>query len=239
MRVRLFDPMNAFIVSLCSYGNQLQKKQMFRDRLSACRVDKYTRELHGEQQVVMWKWLIPGRSVSVEHHQRIRICWWTVLRRRLSRLLQRQLYGRQFPHTAWWCGGWMCQDGIYHWICTTKYVIWVLCYTVVLESYLCLTSMARSFCCYSFYYMDRNLSVACWRPSWRPVCKGVFIATQLNSTELNSTQLNSTDPAEQRTAKSVVFLFMTSWPTNWVNWVTTFIDRWQLLSTTRRRVELS
>ena len=34
--------------------------------------------------------------------------------------------------------------------------------------------------------------------------KGVFIATQLNST----------DPVEQRTAKSVVFLFMTSRPTN-------------------------
>jgi len=32
------------------------------------------------------------------------------------------------------------------------------------------------------------------------VTKGVFIATQLNST----------DPVEQRTAKSVVFLFMTS-----------------------------
>ena len=31
------------------------------------------------------------------------------------------------------------------------------------------------------------------------------------------TQLNSTDPVEQRTAKSVVFLFMTSRPTNWVN----------------------
>ena len=42
--------------------------------------------------------------------------------------------------------------------------------------------------------------------------KGVFIATQLNWTELNST-----DPVEQRTAKSVVFLFMTSRPTNWVN----------------------
>ena len=42
--------------------------------------------------------------------------------------------------------------------------------------------------------------------------KGVFIATQLNST-----QLNSTDPVEQRTAKSVMFLFITSWPTNWVN----------------------
>jgi len=37
--------------------------------------------------------------------------------------------------------------------------------------------------------------------------KGVFIATQLNST----------DPVEQRTAKSVVFLFMTSRPINWVN----------------------
>jgi len=44
--------------------------------------------------------------------------------------------------------------------------------------------------------------------------KGVFIATQLNSTQLNLTQLNSTDPAEQRTAKSVVFLFMTLWPTS-------------------------
>ena len=40
----------------------------------------------------------------------------------------------------------------------------------------------------------------------------MFIATQLNWT-----QLNSTDPVEQRTAKTVVFLFMTSWPTNWVN----------------------
>jgi len=40
----------------------------------------------------------------------------------------------------------------------------------------------------------------------------VFIATQLNSTELNSTDL-----VEQRTAKSVVFLVMTSRPTNWVN----------------------
>ena len=49
----------------------------------------------------------------------------------------------------------------------------------------------------------------------------------------DTTQLNSTDPVEQRTAKSVVFLFMTSRPTNWVNWVTTFIDRWQL-----SRVEL-
>jgi len=33
-----------------------------------------------------------------------------------------------------------------------------------------------------------------------------------------------------RTAKSVVFLFMTSRPINWVNWVTTFIDRWQLFT---------
>jgi len=29
----------------------------------------------------------------------------------------------------------------------------------------------------------------------------------------DTTQLNSTDPVEQRTAKSVMFLFMTSWPT--------------------------
>jgi len=57
-------------------------------------------------------------------------------------------------------------------------------------------------------------------PSTRQQCKGVFITTQLNST-----QLNSTDPVEQCTAKSVVFLFMTSRPTNWVNWVTTFVDR--------------
>ena len=41
------------------------------------------------------------------------------------------------------------------------------------------------------------------------IFKGVFIATQLNSI-----QLNSTDPVEQRTAKSVVFLFMTSRLTN-------------------------
>ena len=33
----------------------------------------------------------------------------------------------------------------------------------------------------------------------------------------DTTQLNSTDPVEQRTAKSVVFLFMTSRPTDWVN----------------------
>jgi len=55
----------------------------------------------------------------------------------------------------------------------------------------------------------------------------------------DTTQLNSTDPVEQRTA---VFLIMTSWPTNWVNWVTTFIDRWQLLTLWTRRqldVELS
>ena len=47
----------------------------------------------------------------------------------------------------------------------------------------------------------------------------------------DTTQLNSTDPVEQRTAKSVMFLFMTSRPTNWVNWVTTFrTDRWQLFT---------
>ena len=56
--------------------------------------------------------------------------------------------------------------------------------------------------------------------SWVDLCrykhpfKGVFIATQLNST-----QLNSTNPVEQRTAKSVVLLFMMSRPINWVNWV--------------------
>ena len=46
----------------------------------------------------------------------------------------------------------------------------------------------------------------------------------------DTTPLNSTVPVEQRTAKSVVFLFMTSRPTNWVNWVTTFIDRPELSS---------
>ena len=57
-------------------------------------------------------------------------------------------------------------------------------------------------------------------PESEPI--GVFIATQLNWTELNST-----DPVEQRTAKLVVFLFMTSWHTNWVNWVN---DRRQLFT---------
>jgi len=73
--------------------------------------------------------------------------------------------------------------------------------------------------------------------SWRNSDKLTFKLSCLkgclwrhNSTQLNSTELNSTDPVEQRTAKSVVFLFMTSWPTNWVNWVTTFIDRWQLFT---------
>ena len=59
-----------------------------------------------------------------------------------------------------------------------------------------------------------------------------------------TTQLNSTDPVEKRSAKSVVFLFMTSRPTNWVNLVTTFIDKVTVVhavnvSTTRRRIELS
>ena len=67
------------------------------------------------------------------------------------------------------------------------------------------------------------------------VLRGVYSDTTQLDVELCryrrvsiATQLNSIDPVEQRTAKSVVFLFMTSWPTNWVNWVTTFIDRWQL-----------
>jgi len=50
-------------------------------------------------------------------------------------------------------------------------------------------------------------------PNWYDLLqlktKGVFIAKQLNST-----QLNLTDPVEQRTAKSVMFLFMTLRPTN-------------------------
>ena len=43
--------------------------------------------------------------------------------------------------------------------------------------------------------------------------RGVYSDT----TQLIWTQLNSTDPVEQRTAKSVVFLFMTSRSTSWVN----------------------
>ena len=42
-----------------------------------------------------------------------------------------------------------------------------------------------------------------------------------DTTQLNSTQLNWP-------SWTVMFLFMMSRPTNWVNWVTTFIDRWQL-----------
>jgi len=75
---------------------------------------------------------------------------------------------------------------------------------------------------------------AYWHTGSTLTSKGPFIATQLNST-----QLNSTDPVEQRTAKSVVFLFMTSRPTNWVNWVTTFIDRRQYCCSRCERVDNS
>jgi len=54
---------------------------------------------------------------------------------------------------------------------------------------------------------------------WCLVLRGVYSDTF---------QLNSTDPVEHRTAKSVMFWFMTSRPTNWVNWDTTFIDRPEL-----------
>jgi len=43
----------------------------------------------------------------------------------------------------------------------------------------------------------------------RPICE-----RPLRGVYSDTTQLNSTDPVEQRTAKSVVFLFMTSRPTN-------------------------
>jgi len=41
---------------------------------------------------------------------------------------------------------------------------------------------------------------------------GVLRGVYSDTTQLNS--MNSTDPVEQRTAESVVFLFMTSRPTN-------------------------
>jgi len=44
-----------------------------------------------------------------------------------------------------------------------------------------------------------------------------LVALALRGVYSDTTQLNSTDPVEQRTAKSVVFLFTTSRPTNWVN----------------------
>jgi len=45
----------------------------------------------------------------------------------------------------------------------------------------------------------------------------INILRYLRGVYSDTTQLNSTDPVEQRTANSVVFLFMTSRPTNWVN----------------------
>jgi len=62
----------------------------------------------------------------------------------------------------------------------------------------------RSVCCFSSVFTRRHQSTL----------RGVYSDT----TQLDSTQLNWTDPDEQRTAKSVVFLFMTSWSTNWVNY---------------------
>jgi len=56
--------------------------------------------------------------------------------------------------------------------------------------------------------------------------KGVFIATQLNSTQ----QLNSTDPIEQRTARSVVFLFMTSRPIYKLSQLLFTLSSWVQLS---------
>ena len=52
-----------------------------------------------------------------------------------------------------------------------------------------------------FAFLDVSFAVnSCLNRSFFTFIKGVFIATQLNST----------DPVEQRTAKSVVFLFITS-----------------------------
>jgi len=74
--------------------------------------------------------------------------------------------------------------------------------------------------CLEIWYVrghSRSLKMAQFDRSLRPVYS-------------DTTQLNSTDPIEQRTTKSVMFLFMMSRHTNWVNWVTTFIDRWQLFT---------
>ena len=57
--------------------------------------------------------------------------------------------------------------------------------------------------------------------------KDPFLVTQLNSTQL--TQLNSVQPISAKQV-SRVFCLWRRWPTNWVNWVTTFIDRWQLFT---------
>ena len=42
----------------------------------------------------------------------------------------------------------------------------------------------------------------------------IIVDDALRGVYSDTTRLNSTDPVEQRTAKSVVFLFMTSRPTN-------------------------
>jgi len=72
---------------------------------------------------------------------------------------------------------------------------WSFCWALTLTAGACLLSGSHG-------VSHNTMSTVHTRSS-----KGVFIATQLNST----------DPIEQRTAKSVVFLFMTSRPTNWVN----------------------
>jgi len=79
---------------------------------------------------------------------------------------------------------------------------------------------SRRLGCNSYIFPWKRRLQRQWIERWLAI-RGVYSDT---------TQLNSTDPVEQRTAKSVVFLFMTSQPTNWVNWVTTFIDRWQLFT---------
>ena len=81
-----------------------------------------------------------------------------------------------------------------------------------------------------FSFAFQFLFIPCGGLSWLPVSLLLHVKYTLSYriVSYDTTQLNSTDPVEQRTAKSVVYLFMTSRPTNWVNWVTTFIDRWQL-----------
>jgi len=66
-------------------------------------------------------------------------------------------------------------------------------------------------------YFGRVFSFFAKKSPWFLSCCDFLRGVYSDTTQLNWTQLNSTDPVEQRT---VVFLFMTSRPTNWVNWVT-------------------
>jgi len=77
----------------------------------------------------------------------------------------------------------------------------------------------------------RNSIVAndrrCNWPSWS-IChinRHVFFHNSINFSSISSLQNSISRQTRQNTS------YMTSWPTNWVNWVTTFrTDRWQLFT---------